>query len=459
MNWTDFAAIARIRALEEADEAGMVWTTEARRSATHVAAGKARNNPSLFLLHRQRLLKEEVKSHPLLSALPVAHAPGWLVGVTWAAALVAGSVLAGLGQEREINLLALPLMGILVWNAVVIVWSLLTAFSKPKAVEEEPWLSRMLRKVSAGSRSVDHAALPKANPRFGLLVGGVSLHRLTLRAHAWLHVAAAMLALGSVVTMYARGWSREYRAVWESSLLSDSGASTFFGGLFRPASALTGVTIPLERLPVMRRGLERPASQPDEARPWIHLYAGTLAIFVMIPRLLLAALEAWRARGIAAAELRTPEWQTYARRLMSYAAVGNATARVLVLGLTVDDDAQARWRTWLRGRGADIGPLRLETMKVGTEADFASRWQITSEPAMLVVNAALTPEHEVHRELVEELSRKLGGGKNSAPPLIVAVDETELRKRWAGYGDVADRLKNRVASWKEVLRGLPVDWI
>src|SRR5690606_24861622 len=42
----------------------------------------------------------------------------------WGIALAAGYALSSLGQEAEFNLLALPLAGLLLWNAIIVLISL-----------------------------------------------------------------------------------------------------------------------------------------------------------------------------------------------------------------------------------------------------------------------------------------------------------------------------------------------
>ena len=458
MTWPDYISIAKVRALEEADEPNSVWSADARRSATHEAAVKARGSPQRFLLKRSEELTGELRAKPLLSSMRAPGVPSWIIGCIWLVALILGGFLAGIGQEREINLLSLPLIGILIWNITVMILSIISALSKPGPAPEPSWISRLLQRLSGHSVSQSNPVAKRAHDLFEALITGAAMKHLALRARVWLHISAAFLALGGAVAMYARGWAHEYRAVWESTLLSESSAKVFFKGLFGPASALTGVEMPLDELPDMHRRVDQAAKNPGEGRPWIHLYAATLFLYVIFPRLLLIWLESWKSAGIAKAELRSPEWVQYARRLMSFAAVGNAAAQVLVLGLEPDETSQARWRSWLRGRGADIGQLHLKPVRVGDEEEFVEKWDPPFEPVMLVINAALTPEEEVHRTMVGDLVQKLESNQ-AAAPLIVSVDDTELRKRWAGFADCADRLKTRTLSWRETLRGLTVDWI
>ena len=43
--------------------------------------------------------------------------------------------------------------------------------------------------------------------------------------------------------------------------------------------------------------------------------------------------------------------------------------------------------------------------------------------------------------------------------LALALDDTELKRRWSGFADADAKLEARAASWREVMRGLAADWI
>ena len=69
----------------------------------------------------------------------------------------------------------------------------------------------------------DIRAAAAVRERFAELAWPLAWRRLQGQARAWLHIGAAAMALGSITALYARGWSREYRAVWESTLLHEEG--------------------------------------------------------------------------------------------------------------------------------------------------------------------------------------------------------------------------------------------
>ncbi|MFZ4764804.1 MAG: hypothetical protein ACOYMN_07585, partial [Roseimicrobium sp.] len=296
--------------------------------------------------------------------------------------------------------------------------------------------------------------------RFRELVWPASMRRWGYRFRAVMHVGAVCLALGSITGMYVRGWSKEYRAVWESTLLSETKAQTFFRVLFAPASAVTGQSIPWEQLPAMRRGADATRhTVPGDALPWIHLYAGTLALAVVVPRLFLLVLELARAAAVGRRALGSRDWQTYARRLLALVDGAGEPALILTHGLEHGVAAQDRWRQWAHTEWRDVGRIEFDSVPVGGEPEYVSGWVARAPRVMVVFNMAITPEVEVQRWLVEALAEKLRAAKLGVAPLLLAPEDTELRKRWSGFGDAEQRLGERAQAWRSTLQVDGAEWL
>lgn len=461
MNWDDFQQVARVRAVEETDAEARIWDGGARRTATEEAKRVAGTQVIPFLIRRAAALMGRTKE-PVESVLGLPVIPGWLVSTGWIAAFGIGWALSAVGQEREINLLALPLMGILGWNAVVVVISLVALLRPSRGSAAGERVEHFFRRMSAWkSPSAQDAVarLPqKAPARFHELASATWRARLASRFRAWLHLGAALIAIGSIAGMFARGWSRDYQAVWESTLLEANGASQFLGALFTPASKVTGIRVPLEKIPGMQRVEGREAQSPDSARDWICLYGATLGLLVVLPRFLLLLLELAHARKISRRALLGVEWQAYARRVLSLVEGAGAPAHVLTHGLQADAAAQDRWRQWAHQHWKDVGPVDFQAVPVAEETEYLESWRPTAPRVLLVFNMSNVPEAEIQRELAEGVSRKLQANLSSAP-LVVALEDRELRQRWAGFADGEKRLADRLGTWKETMSGLPVEWL
>ena len=453
--------IARVRALEEADEDGRVWDVETRRTVTRHVAQTDRGDAGAFLGRRAEALVSKAHDVPWLMSLHLPRVPSWVVVAVWGLAFVTGAWLAALGQEREINLLALPLIGILLWNAAMFVLSLWPVSAAQENESRGGLLESLCQRFdpSRGQTVPDDSLRARTDGRFRELAGEASLRHMGFRLRAALHIGAALLALGSVTGMYARGWSKEYRAVWESTLLDEAGATKFFRALFAPASAVTGQAIPLEELPAMRRGVDHEAASPGDALPWIHLYAATLGLLVVVPRGLLTLLELSRASAMPRRMLRNKDWQAYAHRLLSLVDGAGAPALILTHGLSHDTSAQDRWRQWAHEKWRDVGRIEFDSVPVGREVEFMNSWLSQASRVMLVFNMSTTPEAEVQRWLVESLVTKLKGGKGASIPLLVVLDDTELRKRWSGFADADRRMTERAGAWRAMLNGAGAEWL
>jgi hypothetical protein len=457
MTWKEFVQVARVRAVEETDRDGQIWSDDALRAVTQEVVRKGDVGVGQLLVRRAKLLAGRALQPGWGSRLTPPSLPRWLVTTGWIIAFLVGWWLAALGQESEINLLSLPLIGIIVWNLIVVLLSLLPV-SKSTA---PAWTQKLVSKIDRLPVEADPASTPAGIglQRFLALTSAPALRRFYLRFRAWFHIGAALLALGSVSGMYARGWSKEYRAVWESTLLNERGAQEFFSLLFAPASAVTGNPIPLEQLPQMHRRAGAAAPAPGEALPWIHLYAATLGLLVVAPRALLVLLERFRTTRISDVEINSSDWQAYAHRLRSVVPGAGAGAIVLTHGLAHDASARNRWRQLAHQQWRDVGDIDYHSVPVGAEADFVATLPPTGARCLLVFNMAFVPEEEVQRWLVEALLNRMKNDKSSPVFLSVALDDADLRKRWSGFADGEKRLADKAQSWRSVMQGLNVNWV
>ncbi len=449
MKWNDFLQILRVRAVEEADARDEVWDAATLRRITLGARNPADRASQLIAKSRVPKLTETLRV-PLV--------PGWIVASGAVASLITGCCFTVLGQEREINLLALPLIAILSWNALVM---LLSFFPTPLWLGRlRSWLMDWLlnRFSTTDTHVVEMKSMTVINARFRALVWPPMLRRTGFRFRAWFHLGAILLAFGSIAGMYARGWSKEYRAVWESTLLNEAGARTFFHALFTPASKITGVAIPLDEIKQMHRGAESFGGKPGAALPWIHLYAATLGLFVIVPRVLFALLESLRASRVPVLVLRGAEWRDYIAAIRASAQGDGATVEIIAHALSLDEASRERWRQLARTRWRDAGAVDCRVVAPGGETDFIGSWRPAAPRILLVFNLAATPETEVHRALAESLLSKLHQ-TSPAAVLALALDDTELKKRWSGFADAGSKIETRTASWREVMRGLEAEWI
>jgi hypothetical protein len=462
MDWNDWLTILRWRAIEEGDNEGLLLTEERRREATgRTCAGLTSNmiqsdrisdREEAFLLRRSRKLEQEVIGWSgslirVMGRLSVVQGrASWKIA-GWIVALVLGYAVSGLGQEAEFNLLALPLVGFLVWNGLIMAVALVLEL---KSQGHNSFLDGLALRLSPSPADQSgEGEVPtgmSADQRFSQLATAPAMERWQRRFRAWLHVGAAMLALGSVIGLYAHGWSKEYRAVWESTLLSDSQARSFFGVLFKPASSALHLPLPLDKLPEMHRSQGVVASSAP-ALPWIHLYAGTLVLLVILPRLLLAALSVWRAHALMLKRMRSIGWKTYLIRTLQSVEGGLEVITVLIHATDATPTHREVWTRGVRDRFGRMVETEMMTVSLGDEDDFVAEWKPAHPRVFVIFNLATTPELEVQRRFVLDVKQVLTSRQREAE-LIVLLDATSIGNRWS-----PEKLAGREKLWTEMLQG------
>jgi hypothetical protein len=292
---------------------------------------------------------------------------------------------------------------------------------------------------------------------------------LAWRSTALLHAGAALLALGTLLALYARGLVFDYRAGWDSTFLHAEQVRFVLGLVLGPASALAN--LPLPDAAAMAT-LRLAGGGGEGAAPWIHRWALTLLLLVVLPRLALAAHAAWLARRLAA-RLPLPEDPAVQRLLHAeLTAAGAAPRAVAVVPYSYRLDAARQAAvpsalTALLGAGlrCDLQP----TLHLGAE-DRIAAWlpkalgrlpvPTSDGPAtapLLVLLFALTatPERETHGALVLAVRDVLRELPAPQPQLRVVVDESGFRKHAWGP-DGAERINQRRAAWERLLMDLRI---
>jgi len=130
--------------------------------------------------------------------------------------------------------------------------------------------------------------------RFSVNWYAVAAPLVVARWEVMLHLGALFLATGAVAGMYFQGLFQGYQAIWSSTFITGEPAVVrFVHFLFGPSllvSDLLGLGL-AGRIDAAR--LLSPLG--DKAAAWIHLFAITVMITIVIPR---AALAAWQWRNL-----------------------------------------------------------------------------------------------------------------------------------------------------------------
>ncbi len=424
-----------LRAFEQ-EGASPLWTAEDQRWATQLArqgAGDA-STPTGFLSERarhamQRLLPREPAARRLVNIVPWRWA--WCA-FALVMGLALGAIVDHIGSAQHINLLAPPVWALLLWNLAMALafvglalWRLLRRAGRSAGGRPLPtWLVQRVLQRGAPAGPLQRFATSSA-----LATGPL----FAARAALLLHLAAAALALGLIGGMYVRGLVLDYRAAWQSTFVEAPAVQAWLDTALAPARRVSGVAVP--EVAPLRVAPGGQAMGP--AAPWLHLYATTLLLFVVLPRAGLAAVSAWRAwRGTSRVLL--PLHEPYFQQLLAQREsrsmriavhpLGAAPAPAVVLALREQlarewgDDVQLSWlpAAWADAPGAVPAAIGAAALQVA------------------LIDMATTPEAEVHGRWLEQQG---AGG----PPLRLVVDATAFTQRFAL---MPERLKQRRAAWQ-----------
>ena len=443
-----------LRALETAPTASAaLWTAadgawaseEARRRVGEYAAAEA------FLAQRAELALQRLgerdatwRSDPLRPGRGVLKLGLLLGGLVLAAAIV-GNVL---GAERRINLLAPPVWGLLVWNLLVYAALALGALRRarrPDASRGFDFMRRVSSLVATRMASTPAAAIRR---RHVADWAAASAPLQSQRIAVVLHLAAALLALAVVLSMYLFGLAFDYRAGWDSTWLDASQVQRLLSTVFGPAAALGGIELPDAAALAQLRWAE--GSPGERAARWIHLYALTLAGVVIVPRLALAALAAWRARR-AARHITLPLDEPYFKQLLRALPVQRWPVTVLPYSYRLGTAQKSAMTTALAdalGPGAQARVAA--SLPLGAEDRLAQHLPADMADAIALLFAATaTPERETHGAFVQAMA-----ALRPAATLHVLIDESGLRQQFGSGADGTTRLRQRREAWQRLLQAL-----
>jgi hypothetical protein len=452
----DARRLTFVRAVEEADRDGALLPLASRAAATrrvHDEAAPGASDGSLLRARAALLAPAIVGAVPPLARLLEGRSMGaGLAVATTVAAAAAGALTNLLGPSRHVSILAFPLAGIVLWNLAV--YAALFGIAAANALAggrggagrawhvrlaawlETARLSSVAQRLGAGARS---AVVIDSVDRFARLWMQSAGPLVAARLRTVLHLAAWALALGAIAGLYVSGVALEYRATWESTWLDAHAVQRYVNVVLGPAARVLGTPVPEVA------ALHGPG-RDGSAAPWIHLWAATLAMFVLLPRgalaLSSAAVATWRAR-----RLPIPLDPVYSRRALSSARGASVAVGVSYYSCALDPPLRDRLHALLQ---ALVGSRAVvqdgERFEYGDERD-APLPPATAAPGAvaLVFALAQTPEVEVHGEF---LQRTVERAHRAGAALFVVLETATFRSR---VGSDA-RLRERLGTWDRLLR-------
>lgn len=451
MNEHDALLVTAVRSVESADGSRTLWSDADRAWASRAAAEVVGESapPNVFLARRAALAYERLRTRyaPLRNVVNAVRWRSWIGVVIVVIAFVIGVAIDRIGTSQRINLLAPPVLALLAWNVAVyfvLAWQAMRRATSAGRVSTGPGRRALVTLAGRLHRLPRHDAASPLGAAIATFASNWATCAAPLyyaRAARILHVAAALLALGVLTGLYLRGLAFEYRATWESTFLDATTVQRLLAWLLWPGSIVTGIPIPtVQELEAIRTS-DAPASA--NAASWLHLIAATVAVVVIIPRLVLAgfayALEHYRATRMPV----SPDAPYFQRVLRGFRG-GPLRVTVYPYSYHVAPASLAGLQSLVsRIFGGSASLVVHSPVAYGSEDEMRSRDKDAIGPTLALFSLAATPEREAHGALVSNLQAVAAGHA-----VIALIDEAPFREK---SGEDARRLDERRASWREIL--------
>ncbi|MFO1200606.1 MAG: DUF2868 domain-containing protein [Burkholderiaceae bacterium] len=456
MKEADARTIIQVMAIERAggfltDEQRSIATQSARSSLPRPGTTLTRSEWSeRFLLARAtRLLEEALVASPRLGVFVRGSRAKLAVLLAWAVPLSAfalGVLADRVPEVHRIDIVSVPLLLIVAWNWVVfaalVPLTLLASFRRRRGRHGSP--ARFL--------GLFHALPVRRGGRLGEAISvytaawsRASAGLLGARVARTLHLSAAMLVAGALLSISLKGVTREFQVGWESQWLrSPEQVRDLLAVVFFPVTCCVDqqASFTVDEISRMEHWA---AGGKELGTRWFLLYASVLLLTVALPRGVLALLAHWRARRLArriSLDLDDP----YFARLLGGADGAVAMLRVWPYACSPEP---ARLERVARDRWGPAARLRLE-QKTGygerapeAVAREAGEAGIGTVMHAVVFAVAATPEREVHGEFVVALRRAL------QREVWLLVDRSGGSPGKLGGAHFAERLRERELAWRQ----------
>jgi hypothetical protein len=313
------------QAIETVDTQGGLLSEVEReqidRQARHDAgiAGEERQTiaPEHFIdLRAQRVLATAQRRNPALAAMQEPGSlSGWLTVGTPLAALVMGVLTDVIANPHRVDLVSLPLLGIVAWNLAIYL-VLIGGWLLTSRGGHRPLLAGLGRWTD-GPRAAFRRRRGNLTSQVAALFH-LRWYQLTEALHVQrckrvLHLSAAAWAVGVALSLLTRGLVVEYRVGWESTLLDAGQVHAILSFLRLPAL----LVFPFQPFTVQEVAqLQFTQGGGVASARWVYMYVALLLVLVVVPRVLLAAA-AYAREQMLARKVPVDLGDTYFQRLIS----------------------------------------------------------------------------------------------------------------------------------------------
>ncbi len=458
-----------IQAIEETDRIGELLPLAERSEATREAVREARDLRHAFAggrlsrtaerviaLRAERLRGKLLPRAPIIDELlhPL-HAPAWIAQTLFVGAILLGLLLAFLGGFGYVDILAWPLLVLILWNLVVYIRAA-TGATRRRSFAGALYTSltlRHARRLIAQSGRF-HAQLTDPLQRFVTEWGGVAGPLLAQQGRRLAHLGALSVAVGLVIGWCIRIFVLRDEAGWSSNFFGPRVVLWLVHALHGPAAALLGVSLPADSQQM--EALRWPGINPSRDTPgWLHLMAATVGLYIVIPRIVAFLLSSARKLRLAHSLPPSRTLLPYARGvLLNVTELGAGVASVTPYAFTPDHYTVEGLENVL---AAAVGSAVLLDMRA--PITYGAKIEDTPGAAdwtVLLCSLASTPDAQAHGALLAACRDRLLEGRGHAP-LLIAIDESPMLESFGEAPGAGGKLAARRREWNEFVAnyGLP----
>jgi len=193
-------------------------------------------------------------------------------------------------------------------------------------------------------------------------------------------------------------------------------------------------------------------SEGENAARWIHWYAITIGLFVLLPRAVLALVWRLRANRLARTLPFREVSPLYFERLLSTSTGASLPLRLVPYAFSPDAACRSAAAEQLERQFG-----RTVTLHLAPAIPFGEEETVTLAPLggdvenaeiVPLFHFAATPELETHLTVYENLS-----GLSPKPVRYVLLDTTSFDRRSLTFSDAQVRREGRRAAWERLFEG------
>ena len=436
-----FKLVFFIRTLEEVDCSQQVFSSEkaqAIRERIQKEENSASNLPqdwttqATWLQRRAQWIWKDCQKQwgaHKLSLPPVANHTIFLYGL-WVIAFGLGVGSNLLGQETVVNILTLPLWIVLLWNFCIYFFLLArsrSSFSSNPNQAAHQWMQFLWKRFFLVEEVREDSQMLSKSPSVVFAKAQSTFQRQWFqmtwpyqecRIRQALHIAAMLTALGMVSGMYCRGLLQEYRIGWESTFLAAKQVLFFLQLMLQAAVWISGIELPTVEA---FQQLKIPETAGKNAALWIHLFAITVILFIVVPRCFLYYLTHKRLQSIQQIDWLQKELLPYFEQVFlaprstdkysSFASISKKSEvylRVICYGLPLP--AIEETQLYQLFRQFFDSTLQIEPIQqifYGEEAQMQAELADYQGNIVLLMDFNATPETDAHGEVVQQLKQSI----------------------------------------------------